>query len=122
MSIVFDLGLEFAEQRRTRRGLDCAKYCFDRGWGARIHGWRFLALVLSAQERHAEADAVLEYALEETSLREQGPLLRTRAKVQLVSGDPLLAVQSYRLLLALFQVEREKRAEPGDMFRAKVIH
>ncbi|KAG0612639.1 hypothetical protein M758_6G043200 [Ceratodon purpureus] len=118
-SIIFDLGLEYAEQMRISSGLNCVKYCFDRGWGAGVHGWRFLALVLCAQEKHAEADAVLKSALEDTDVWEQGPLLRTRAKVQLALGKPLLAVQSYQLLLALFQVE-QKELEPGVMVKAKV--
>ena len=122
-SILFDLGLELAEQRQVNSALDCAKYCFNRGCGARVHGWRFLALAFSAQEKHAEADAVLDSALEETSLLEQGPLLRTRAKVQLALGQALLAVHNYRALLALLQTE-EKQSQAGVVVRAlvRILH
>ncbi|KAG0625016.1 hypothetical protein M758_2G021300 [Ceratodon purpureus] len=117
-SIIFDLGLELAEQRETGSAVNCAKYCLDRGGGARVHGWRFLALVLTSQERHAEADVVLESALEETAPWEQGPLLRTRAKVQMALGQPLLAVKSYQVLLALLQAE-QKNLEFGTAVRGK---
>lgn len=118
-SILFDLSLELAEHRQINAAVDCAKHCFNRGCGTRVHGWRFLALVLSVQEKHAEAEAVLDSALEETSLLEQGPLLRTRAKVQLALGQPLLAVQNYQVLLALLQAEK-KELEAGVVVRAKV--
>ena len=119
-AIIFDLGLELAEQRQTGSAVDCAKYCLDRGGGGRVHGWRFLALVLTAQGRHAEADVVLESALEETAPWEQGPLLRTRAKVQMVLGQPLLALKSYQVLLALLQPE-QKHLEQGAAVRGKVL-
>lgn len=118
-SVIFDLGLELAEQKRTGSAVDCAKYCLDRGSGARVHGWRFLALVLTSQERHAEADVILESALEETAPWEQGPLLRTRAKVQMALGQPLLAVKSYQLLLALLQAE-QKHLQLGIVVTGKV--
>lgn len=118
-SIIFDLGLELAEERQTGSAVDCAKYCLDRGGGARVHGWRFLALVLTAQERHAEADLVLESALEETAPWEQGPLLRTRAKVQMALGQPLLAVKSYQALLALLRAE-QTNLEVGATVAGKV--
>lgn len=117
-AIIFDLGLELANQRKSSLALDCAKYCLDRGAGARVHGWRFLALVLTAQGRHAEADVILESALEETSPWEQGPLLRTRAKVQLALGQHLLAVKTYQVLLALLQ-EEKKEHELGTIGRGK---
>lgn len=67
--------------------------------------------MLSALEKYAEADAVLASALGETSLLEQGPLLRTRAKLQLALDQPLLAVQHYRALLALMRAE-SKHGKP----------
>jgi len=115
-SVIFDLGLALAEQKRTSSAVDCAKWCLDRG---RVHGWRFLALVLTSQERYAEADVVLESALEETAPWEQGPLLRTRAKVQMALGQPLLAVKSYQVLLVLLRAE-QKQLELGVVVSGKV--
>lgn len=76
-------------------------------------------MLLTSQERHGEAEAVLESALEETGPWEQGPLLRTRAKVQLGLGQPLRAVETYRLLLALLQAE-QKNVETGSEMRKMV--
>lgn len=118
-SIIFDLGLELAEQRQISLALECAKHFLNQSGGTRIYGWRFLALLLTSQERHGEAEAVLESALEETGPWEQGPLLRTRAKVQLGLGQPLRAVETYRLLLALLQAE-QKNVETGSEMRKMV--
>lgn len=116
--IIFDLGLEFAEQRQLVSALHCAKQSLDRR-GGRVEEWRFLPLLLTALERHAEAEVVLEAALQETGTWEQGPLLRTQAKVQLALDQPLKAVQTYRLLLGLVQAER-KNLEAGRWTRNQV--
>lgn len=84
-----------------------------------MQGWRFLALVLTSQERHAEADVVLESALEVATTSEQGPLLRTRAKVQMALGQPLRAVKCYQSLLALLRTQQKQR-ELGAGIMGKV--
>lgn len=105
--IVFDLGLEYAMQRQLSRALDCAKQFLDISSGAWVEGWRFFALLLTAQERHAEAELVLEAALEESSPWQQGRLLQTRAKIQMAVGQPLRAVHTYRQLLTLVQASHQ---------------
>jgi tetratricopeptide (TPR) repeat protein len=100
-TIVFDLGLEYAMQRQLSPALDCAKRFLDISSGAWVEGWRFLALLLTAQERHSEAELVLEAATDKSSRWEQGRLLQTRAKIQMATGQPLRAVHTYRQLLTL---------------------
>jgi tetratricopeptide (TPR) repeat protein len=119
-SVIFDLGLEYAEQRQLSTALDCAKRFLDRSGGAWGQGWQFLALLLTAQERHTEAELVLQAAIEETGAGEQGPLLRTQAKVQRALGQSLQAIQTYRQLLALVQVEQKSSGGTGSRGDSKV--
>ena len=120
-TIIFDLGLEYALQRQLSRALDCAKHFLDISSGAWVQGWRFFALLLTAQERHSEAQLVLEAAMEETSPWQQGPLLQTRAKVQMAVGQPLRAVHTYRQLLSLVQAGHQSFSfEAGNWQRNKV--
>ncbi|KAG0601571.1 hypothetical protein M758_11G122500 [Ceratodon purpureus] len=105
--IVFDLGLEYASQRQLSVAVDCAKRFLDISSGAWVEGWRFFTLLLTAQERHSEAELVLEAALEESSRWEQGRLLQTRAKIQMAMKQPLRAVHTYRQLLSLVQASHQ---------------
>ncbi len=79
-----------------------------------------MALLLTAQERHTEAELVLQAAIEETGAGEQGPLLRTQAKVQRALGQSLQAIQTYRQLLALVQVEQKSSGGTGSRGDSKV--
>ncbi|KAG6485432.1 protein NPG1-like [Zingiber officinale] len=105
--ILFDLGLEYAEQRNTNSGLRCAKEYIDATGGSVSKGWKLLALVLSAQQRYSEAEIVTDAALDETGKWEQGPLLRIKAKLKVAQSLPVDAVEAYRLLLALVQAQRK---------------
>ena len=109
--MVFDLGLEYAMQRQLSNGLsralDCAKRFVDISSGAWVEGWRFFTLLLTAQERHSEAELVLEAALEESTPWQQGRLLQTRAKIQMATGQPLRAVHTYRQLLSMVQASHQ---------------
>lgn len=125
-AMVFDLGLVMAEMREWGWAVECGTRCLDFGGGGggtegRIQGWRLLALALSAQERYGEADVVLESALEETAPREQGLLLRTRARVLVARGEPVRAVRSYQVLLGVLQAEESRRvAGAGGVVVGKV--
>ncbi|XP_074584658.1 protein NPG1-like [Curcuma longa] len=105
--ILFDLGLEYAEQRNTSSALRCAKEYIDATGGSISKGWNLLALVLSAQQRYSEAQIVTDAALDETGKWEQGPLLRIKAKLKVVQSLPVDAVEAYRMLLGLVQAQRK---------------
>ncbi|XP_010941503.1 protein NPG1 [Elaeis guineensis] len=105
--LIFDLGLEYAEQRNMNAALRCAKEFIDATGGSISKGWRLLALVLSAQQRYSEAEVVTDAALDETAKWEQGPLLRIKAKLKVAQLLPTDAVESYRFLLALVQAQRK---------------
>ncbi|XP_078169123.1 tetratricopeptide repeat (TPR)-containing protein [Carex rostrata] len=104
---VYDLGLEYAQQRNINAALKCAKDYIDLTGGSVIEGWRLLALVLSAQGRYNEAEVVADAALDETAKWDQGPLLRIKAKLKVSQSQPLDAVEAYRMLLALVQAQRK---------------
>ncbi|ONK67630.1 uncharacterized protein A4U43_C05F2070 [Asparagus officinalis] len=105
--LIFDLGLEYAENRNTNAALRCAKEFIDATGGSVSKGWRLLALVLSAQQRYSEAQVVIDAALDETAKWEQGELLRIKAKLKVAQSSPMDAVEAYRLLLALVQARRK---------------
>ncbi|XP_038974273.1 protein NPG1-like [Phoenix dactylifera] len=105
--LIFDLGLEYAEQRNMNVALRCAKEFIDATGGSISKGWRLFALVLSAQQRYSEAEVVTDAALDETAKWEQGPLLRIKAKLKVAQSSPTDAVEAYRFLLALVQAQRK---------------
>ncbi|XP_020584594.1 protein NPG1-like [Phalaenopsis equestris] len=105
--LIYDLGLQYAEQCNTNAAIRCAKAFIDETGGAMLKGWRLLALLLSAQQRYLEAEVVTDAALDETSKWEQGPLLRIKAKVKLAESLPMDAVDTYCFLLALVQAQRK---------------
>ncbi|TVU49718.1 hypothetical protein EJB05_01046 [Eragrostis curvula] len=105
--VIFDMGIEYAEQRNMHAALKCAKEFIDATGGSVSKGWRLLSLVLSAQQRYSEAEVVTDAALDETAKWEQGPLLRIRAKLKVAQSLPMEAVEAYRALLALVQAQRK---------------
>ncbi|XVE86257.1 hypothetical protein DITRI_Ditri18aG0020900 [Diplodiscus trichospermus] len=105
--IIFELGVQYAEQRSLSVALRYAKKYIDITGGSVLKGWRLLALVLSAQQRFSEAEVVTDAALDETAKWEQGPLLRLKAKLQISHSRPMDAIETYRYLLALVQAQRK---------------
>ncbi|KAL5225174.1 hypothetical protein ABZP36_011813 [Zizania latifolia] len=105
--LIFDMGIEYAEQRNMHAALKCAKEFIDATGGSVSKGWRLLSMVLSAQQRYSEAEVVTDAALDETTKWEQGPLLRIRAKLKVAQSLPMEAVEAYRTLLALVQAQRK---------------
>ncbi|KAM7278078.1 hypothetical protein ACFE04_005212 [Oxalis oulophora] len=105
--LIFELGVQYAEQRNLPAALRCAKRFIDATGGSLLKGWRLLALVLSAQQRFSEAEVVIDAALDETAKWEQGPLLRLKAKLKICRSQPMDAIETYRYLLALVQAQRK---------------
>ncbi|KAF2290694.1 hypothetical protein GH714_015033 [Hevea brasiliensis] len=105
--LIFELGIQYAEQRNLNAALRYAKQFIDATGGSILKGWRLLALVLSAQQRFSEAEVVIDAALDETAKWEQGPLLRLKAKLKISQSLPMDAIETYRYLLALVQARRK---------------
>ncbi|KAK1384076.1 O-linked n-acetylglucosamine transferase, ogt [Heracleum sosnowskyi] len=105
--LIFELGVQYAEHRNLSAALRYAKKYIDITGGSVLKGWRLLALVLSAQKRYSEAQVVIDAALDETAKWEQGPLLRMKAKLKISQSLHVDAIETYRYLLALVQVQRK---------------
>ncbi|CAH9106593.1 unnamed protein product [Cuscuta europaea] len=105
--LIFELGIQYAEHRNLNVALRYAKQYLDATGGSVIRGWRFLALVLSAQQRYSEAEVVIDAALDETSKWDQGPLLRLKAKLKTSQSHHTDAIETYRCLLALVQAQKK---------------
>nr|GMC48037.1 protein NPG1 [Ipomoea batatas] len=105
--LIFELGVQYAEHRNLNAALRYAKQYLDATGGSVIKGWRFLALVLSAQQRFSEAEVVTDAALDETAKWDQGPLLRLKAKLKTSQSLHTNAIETYRSLLALVQAQKK---------------
>ncbi|KAK9691358.1 hypothetical protein RND81_09G192100 [Saponaria officinalis] len=105
--LLLELGVRYAEHRNGNAALRYAKQFIDETGGSVLQGWRLLALLLSSQKRYSEAQVVIDAALDETAKWEQGPLLRMKAKLKILQGLPLDAIETYRYLLALVQAQRK---------------
>ncbi|CAN1199838.1 Protein NPG1, partial [Linum perenne] len=114
LDLIFDLGVQYAEQRNLNIALRYSKQYIDLTGGSVLKGWKLLALVLSAQQRFSEATVVTDAALDETSKWEQGPLLRMKAKLKVAQSLPSEAVETYRYLLALIQAQRKSFGPAED--------
>ncbi|KAK7847914.1 protein NPG1 [Quercus suber] len=112
MDLIFELGVQYAEHRNLTAALRCAKQFIDETGGSILKGWRFLALVLSAQQRFSEAEVVTDAALDETAKWDQGPLLRLKAKLKFSQSLHMDAIETYRYLLALVQAQRKSFGPP----------
>lgn len=106
-TVLFYLSLENAEQRKLDIALYYAKLLLKIEAGSGLRGWILLARILSAQKRYADAENVINAALDETGKWDQAELLRTKAKLQIVQGYLSNAIETYTHLLAVLQVQRK---------------
>ncbi|KAL2331000.1 hypothetical protein Fmac_018581 [Flemingia macrophylla] len=116
--LIYELAVQYAENRNLTCALSCAKQFFDKTGGSKLKGWRLLALVLSAQKRFSEAEVVTDAALDQTAKWEQGPLLRLKAKLKISQLRPMDAIEIYRYLLALVQAQKKS---PGPLKLASQV-
>uniref|UniRef100_A0A7N0RGA0 Uncharacterized protein n=1 Tax=Kalanchoe fedtschenkoi TaxID=63787 RepID=A0A7N0RGA0_KALFE len=103
--LIFEMAIQYAEHRNLNTALAYAKQYLDATGGSALKGWKLLALVLSAQQRFAEAEVVTDAAIDETSKWDQGSLLRLKAKLKIAQSLPMDAIEIYRYLLALVQAQ-----------------
>jgi tetratricopeptide repeat protein 7 len=104
--LIFDMGVEYAEQRNMHAALRCAKDYIEATGGSVPKGWRLLALILSGQRRYSEAEVATDAALDEISKWDQGSLLRIKAKLKVAHSLTMEAVEAYRAFLALVQAQK----------------
>ncbi|KAG8369895.1 hypothetical protein BUALT_Bualt14G0061000 [Buddleja alternifolia] len=118
-SILYSLSLENAEQRKLDAALYYAKELLNVEAGSSIKAWILLARILSAQKRYLDAENVIDAALEESGKWDQGELLRTKAKLQIVQGNIRDAIETYTKLLAVLQVRRKSFGSQKKLLKDK---
>ncbi|PIN04462.1 hypothetical protein CDL12_23002 [Handroanthus impetiginosus] len=105
--VIYHLCLENAEQRKLNAALHHAKSLLELEGGSNLRGWILLARILSAQKNFFDAETIINAALDQTGIWDQGELLRTKAKLQTVQGLVKEAIETYSQLLAVLQVQRK---------------
>ncbi|KAM0038057.1 putative tetratricopeptide-like helical domain superfamily, protein NPG1 [Helianthus debilis subsp. tardiflorus] len=106
-NVLYNLSLEYAENRKLDIALYYAKQLVKIEAGASVKGWILLARILSAQRQYSDAENIIDAALDETGKWDHGELLRTKAKLQIAQGDLKSAIETYTRLLAVLQVQNK---------------
>ncbi|KAJ3682374.1 hypothetical protein LUZ60_014947 [Juncus effusus] len=106
-NIIYNLALEFAEQRKLDEALKYAKQLVKFEFGSNLKTWILLARILSGKKRYIDAENAINAALDQTGKWDQADLLRTKAKIQIARGLFKKAVESYTQLLALIQLRNK---------------
>jgi len=105
--LLLELAVQYVEHHNINIALQYAKQFIDATGGSMLKGWKLLALILASEKRFSEAQVVIDAALDETAKWEQGPLLRMKAKLQILQSLPMDAIETYRYLLGLVQAQRK---------------
>ncbi|KAL6215399.1 hypothetical protein ACLB2K_014829 [Fragaria x ananassa] len=108
--VMFSLGLENAVQRNLDAAFSHTMKYSGMVAGSSVKGWKLLALVVSAEQRFNDAEAIVDFALDEAGRRDQLELLRLKAVLQVAQEHPKQAIETYRMLLASVQAQRNSKA------------
>ena len=109
--VLFSLSLENAMQRNLEAAFDNAMAYTNMEAGSTGRGWKLLALLVSAKQQFKDAETIVDFALDEATRMNQLELLRLKAVLQVAQEQPKQAIETYRLLLALVQAQRELQAK-----------
>lgn len=110
----FSLGLENAVQRNLGAAFDNAMMYSHMMAGSSGRGWKLLALVVSAEQRFSDAESIVDLALDESGRMDQLELLRLKAVLQIAQEQPKQAIETYRILLALIEAQKELQTKKSD--------
>ncbi|KAL5542317.1 hypothetical protein UlMin_010027 [Ulmus minor] len=120
--VVFHLCLEHAEQRKLDSALYYTKQLLKLEAGSSVRSFTLLARILSAQKRHADAEVVINAAIEQTGKWDQGELLRTKAKLQIAQDRLKNATETYTHLLAVLQIRTKSLAFEKRLLKSRRNH
>ncbi|PON33126.1 N-terminal acetyltransferase A, auxiliary subunit [Parasponia andersonii] len=120
--VVFHLCLENAEQRKLDSALYYAKQLLKLEAGSSVKGYTLLARILSAQKRFADAETVVNAAIEQTGKWDHGELLRTKAKLQIEQDQLKNAIDTYTHLLAVLQVRTKSASVEKRILKNRRKH
>ncbi|XP_073063555.1 protein NPGR2 [Primulina eburnea] len=116
---VHQLCLQYAEQRKLDSALHYAKCLVKLEGGSNLKGWILLARILSADKRYLDAETIINAALYQTGVWDQGELLRTKAKLQIAQGLMKEAIETFSRLLAVLQVQSKSFTSEKEKDRRK---
>uniref|UniRef100_A0A0A9DXL2 Uncharacterized protein n=1 Tax=Arundo donax TaxID=35708 RepID=A0A0A9DXL2_ARUDO len=102
--VMYSLSLANAEQRKLDVAAFYAKKLVKLEAGSELRSWLLLARILTAQKQFADAETVVDAALDQTGKWSEGELLRTKARIQAAQGQIRDAVETYTQLLAITQL------------------
>lgn len=105
--ILFSLGMENAIQRNLTPAFNNVMRYSEMSAGSTAKAWKLLALVVSAEQRFKDAEAIVDLALDETGQIDQMEHLRLKAVLQISQQQPKQAIETYRILLSLIQAQKE---------------
>ncbi|KAK4352195.1 hypothetical protein RND71_027713 [Anisodus tanguticus] len=108
--ILFSLGLENAVQRNLTPAFNNVMRYSEISAGSTAKAWKLLTLVVSAEQRFKDAEAIVDLALDETGQVDQMEHLRLKAVLQISQQQPKQAIETYRILLAFIQAQKESAA------------
>ncbi|KAL3029096.1 hypothetical protein AAZX31_03G147000 [Glycine max] len=120
--VIYYLSLECAEQRKLDAALHYAKCFLNLEVGSNIKGWLLLARILSAQKQFLDAESIVNEALNQTGIWDQGELLRTKAKLQIAQGQLKSAIETYTQLLAILLVQRKTFGSKKKLYKDYIDH
>ncbi|XP_057438520.1 protein NPGR2-like isoform X2 [Lotus japonicus] len=115
--ILYYLSLEYADQRKLDAALHYAKRFLNLEAGSNIKGWLLLARILSAQKQFLDAESVVDAALDQIGIWDQGDLLRTKAKLKIAQGQLTSAIETYIQLLSILLVQRKTSGSIQKLYK-----
>ncbi|KAL7175634.1 hypothetical protein ACSBR2_029266 [Camellia fascicularis] len=120
--IMFSLGLENATQRNLSAAFDNVMMYSDMVSGSSRRSWKLLALILSAEQKITDAETIVDLALDETGRIDQFELLRLKAVLQIAQEQPKQAIESYGVLLALIQAQKEQSKDfDSELLQERIL-
>ncbi|KAL3734928.1 hypothetical protein ACJRO7_024147 [Eucalyptus globulus] len=115
--IMYNLALENAVQRNLEAAFESALMYSDTEAGNSGRCCKLLTLILSSEQRYIDAESVVDFALDEAGKLDQLELLRLKAVLQITREKPQQAIETYRILLAMIQAQREIEAKTSDQVK-----
>ncbi|XP_010272759.1 PREDICTED: uncharacterized protein LOC104608456 [Nelumbo nucifera] len=112
--VIFSLSLENSFQRNLNAALQNARIYLDMVGGSSGRGWKLLALIISQEQRFKDAETIVDISLDEVGGRDQLELLRLKAVLQIAQEQPNKAIETFRILLALIQAQKERHSKNSD--------
>ena len=100
---VLTLAIESAGRRDRAAALAAATRYVDLVKGSSVRGWEILVHVAASEGNWKNAEDVVDFALEETVPFDQLVLLRMKAALLNLQGNPRQAIEVYRRLLTVIQ-------------------